>query len=177
MRFVLSSLLLVALSIVAKAQSKGEAVDWENAALFGASSVTINSDEINLRCEGCKIYEIKSTSGVTGVFLVGDGTFKVPGKDLAGQFNQCMVRFNPSQYTQLVTIEKKQKIQDENFKSDAKNTLAEVFQHCYNSGMDALIPDNASYACNFLTSKYGDLLVSYSPGKLAAYSYTLRKEY
>ena len=177
MRFILSSLLLMALCISANAQSKGEAVDWKNAALFGASSVTINSDEINLRCEGCKIYEIKSTSGVTGIFLVGDGTFKVPGKDLAGQFNQCMVRFNPAKYTTLVSIENKQKIKDENFKSDADNALAAVFPHCYSQGMDALIPDEASYACNLLTSKYGDLLVSHSQEKTTVYSYTLQKEY
>jgi hypothetical protein len=177
MRFILSSLLLIALSFVAKAQSKGEPVDWKNAALFGASSVTINSDDINLRCEGCKIYEIRSTSGVTGVFLVGDGTFKVPGKDLGGQFNQCMVRFNPSKYAELVSIDKKQKMQDKNFKSDAETALAQVFLHCYNSGMDALIPDEASYACNFLTSKYGDLLVSHTPQKTTVYSYTLQKEY
>jgi hypothetical protein len=165
------------LSIAANAQLKSEAVDWKNAALFGANTVTINSDQINLRCEGCKIYEIKTESGVTGVFLIGDGTFKVPGKDLAGEFNQCMIRFNPSKYNELVSMEKKQKIKDENFKSDAENALAEVFRHCYHRGMEALIPDEASYACNFLTSKYGDLLVSYSPEKMVAYSYTLRKEY
>ena len=97
MRFVLCTLLLISFSLAANAQQKGEPVEWENAALYGASSVTINSDEINLSCRGCKIYEIKSTSGVTGVFLIGDGTFKVPGKDLEGVFNQCLVRFNPEQ--------------------------------------------------------------------------------
>ena len=155
----------------------GEGVNWANPPQFAASQIKIKTDLLTMECSKCKYIEIRTEQGVTGLYIIGTGTIDIPSKSISDKFENCMIRFNPSDYENLVQVNDKSSIKDKKFKKEAVQQLQKVFKHCYHSGMDALIPPTGAYTLDMVTEKYGDLLAGYGDGKTNVYSFSYKKEY
>lgn len=154
-----------------------EKVNWKTPNLFSAKQLTFKSGYISMECKDCKCLEIRTKSGLTGLFIIGEGTFAIPSKSMSGKFSNCMIRLNPDEANTHIVIQQHTPINDMLFYHSSMQILNNVFMHCYHHDMDALIPPIGAYALNFLSEKYGDLLAGYSPQERVVYSYTYHKKY
>jgi hypothetical protein len=174
---ILISILLAALTHNYSYGQRGEGVNWATPVLFSANKIVFRSDKITAECNNCKCYEIRTSSGITGLFVSGEGTFKIASKSMSDKTESCMMRFNPKEFEKYVQITGRTSIKDEQFKNDADATLKKIFGHCYHSGMDALIPTKGEYALDMYSEKYGDLLASFSNKEDIVFSFSYKKKY
>jgi len=178
MRLKLSfCLLIVFVFLTSLIKPPSEKVNWETPNLFSTKKLTFKSTYISMECKDCKCLEIRTASGLTGLFIVGDGTFTIPSKSMSDKFSNCMIRFNPAELNTCTVMQQPIRIDDKLFYNSSMQILNNVFRHCYHNDMDALIPEKGAYALNFLSEKYGDLLASYSPQENVVYSFSNKKKY
>ena len=165
--------LLIAISCFAQS-NKIEAVDWLHPKIYKAKSFTFKSDSAVFETKNCKIFEIKTVSGITGYYVEGDANIQIKSKDLNEKCTAAMFRFNPLDIDSLVQIKNMAEIQDDAFFNSSLKVLKSTFRHCYHSGMDAIIPDTESYAIDFFSKKIGEVLVSHDKKEIIYYNFTLR---
>lgn len=151
-----------------------ETVEWLNPKVYKAKSFTFKTDSVDFIATNCKIFEIKTISGVTGYYLEGDGSIQIKIKNLNEKCTAAMFRFNPSDIDSVITMENLKEIQDDEFVNASLKVLKTTFRHCYHAGMDAIIPDNGVYAVNFFSPKIGEVLVSQDKKEMIYYNFTLR---
>ena len=77
------SLLILFASIVCNAQGPpSETINWDNLAAFSAKKINFKSSEIDFECKDCKCLEIKTQSGVTGFYILGNSQFNMKNKKI-----------------------------------------------------------------------------------------------
>ncbi len=142
-----------------------EEVDWKSLKVFVADKVEFNGMNANMTISKCQIIEIESKSGVSGIYVIGDGLIKLKNEEYSSDISGCLLRFNPKDMKQLINIENKQEIKSKKFLKSSMKKLKPSFRHCYHNKYDALIPKQGNYALNFYT-KGGEILASYRQEKL-----------
>jgi hypothetical protein len=163
------------MTVTCPAQSyKTEKVDWLHPKLFKANSFTFKSDSVVYEAKNCKIFEIRTVSGVTGYYIKGDGIIQVKTKDLNEKCTAAMFRFNPLDIDSLIKMENVKVLEDDVFFKESITQLKTTFKHCYHSGMDAIIPDREVYAVDFISSRLGEILVSHDKKEMIYFNFTLR---
>jgi hypothetical protein len=160
-----------------KDKPKGETVEWQSPKMYSTESIVVKTEFAELSCKNCKYIEIKTESGLTGIFITGEGEYKVPEKNISDKFYSCMVRFNPADYGKIMQIEGIKKHMSEQDIQASVQQLKAVFKHCYHAGMNALIPPQGAYAMNFTGGNYKDLLVSTAPEKKVVFDFATAKSY
>jgi len=176
MKLLAFTILLFSTFSISAQQLPVEKVDWRNAKTLSAKDIEIKTSEMELECKDCKVFEIATKSGVTGIYMAGKGKMKINGRKISDNFSGCMVRFHPKDYASLVQYRGKQTLKDEGFNTATTKILQSLFRHCYHQGMNAIIPPQGTYAANFLAENYGDLLASFSPEEHLVYSFSEKKE-
>jgi hypothetical protein len=63
---------------------QNEKIDWENLPAYSCKSFTFKTDQLNYECKDCRYVELKSNSGISGYFLLGQSTFSIPSKKMMG---------------------------------------------------------------------------------------------
>ena len=154
--------------------NKIEAVDWLHPKIFKAKSFTFKSDSVLFESKNCKIFEIRTLSGITGYFVESDATIQIKTKGLNEKCSAAMFRFNPADVDSLIQIKNLEEIQDDAFFNKSLKVLKSTFRHCYHSGMDAMIPDKEAYAIDFFSPRIGEVLVSHNEKEIIYYNFTLR---
>ena len=152
-----------------------EKIDWNSLQSYSASEIEFKSEEMSLKLLDCKYVEIKTESGITGLFTIGNGTIYVKTKNITDSIYGCLIRINPEELDSLIVIKNKRETNDKGFAAISKNTLNDSFGHCYQSNLDALIPAKGTYALNFFSSKYGEVLASYSGAETIIFNFTEKK--
>jgi len=153
-----------------------EGIDWVNSPAYTANKIQFESDEIKFDCINCKYLEIKSQSGISGIFVIGEGFMNIKNRNIADSIHACLIRFNPSDMDTYLRISSKESILDKGFSAISMNILNDTFKHCYHSGMDALLPFRGDYALNFFSKRYGDLLATFAEKKMLFFNFTDGKE-
>ncbi len=151
-----------------------ETVEWLNPKVYKAKSFTFKTDSVDFVASNCKIFEIRTISGVTGYYLEGDAGIKIEAKKLSERCTAAMFRFNPLDIDSVITIVNLKEMQDDEFVNASLKVLKSTFRHCYHAGMDAIIPDPGVYAVNFFSPKIGEVLVSRDKKEMIYYNFTLR---
>ncbi len=153
-----------------------ETVEWLNPKVYKAKIFTFKSDSVYFVADNCRIFEIRTISGVTGYYLEGDARIQIETKNLMEKCTAAMIRFNPADVDSLITIVNLREIQDDEFVNASLKVLKSTFRHCYHAGMDAIIPDSGFYAVNFFSIKIGEVLVSRYKKELLYYNFTIRSK-
>jgi hypothetical protein len=167
--------LLIAMSVAAQDIVK-ESVNWKDAKVFTAKNIVFKSDEISLVSSNCKYLEIRTQSGITGIFILGFASIRIKSKNFSDSVQACLIRFNPSDMKSFLTINSPQETVDIGSAELSKSILKDSFTHCYHSGLDAILPKSGYYALNFFSKTGGDLLATYGNKKLILFSFTKEKE-
>jgi len=151
-----------------------ETVEWLNPKIYKAKTFAFKTDSINFIANNCKIFEIRTISGVTGYYVEGEANIKIETKKLEEKCTAAMIRINPMDLDSLIKIENLKEIKDDEFLNASLTVLKSTFRHCYHSGMDAIIPDTKVYAINFFSPRIGEVLVSQDKKEIIYYNFTLR---
>lgn len=168
--------LILSIVIISNAQDYiKEKVDWFNSTTYAAKDILFESNGNSYECKNCRYLEIKTESGVTGIFVLGEGILNLKKRNLTDSIHACLIRFNPADMNSLLTISNKDIVVDKGFTSICLYIINDVFRHCYHSGMDAILPNPGDYALNVFSKTYGDLLASFADKKMSLYSFTERK--
>jgi hypothetical protein len=156
--------------------TKGEKVKWDSLEAFHTNQIIFKSEKIKMVCKNCNFIEIKSKSGINGIFLLGEGTVEIKEENISDNISGCLIRFNPEDMDNFITIEEKTKFENKAFMAISMNIIKVSFRHCYHAGSNALIPEKGNYALNMFSETYGEILASYSEDKKVLYNFTERKE-
>lgn len=153
---------------------RNETVEWLKPKIYKAKTFIFKTDSIHFIANNCKIFEIRTLSGVTGYYLEGKANISIETKKLEEKCTAAMIRINPMDLDSLIKIENLKEIKDDEFVSVSLTVLKSTFRHCYHSGMDAIIPDIKEYAINFFSPRIGEVLVSQDKKEIIYYNFTLR---
>jgi hypothetical protein len=154
---------------------KVEKIDWNSLQSYSVSEIEFKSEEMSLKLLDCKYVEIVTESGISGLFIIGNGTIYVKTENISDSISGCMIRLNPDEVESLLVIKDKRKTNDKGFSALSKNTLNDSFSHCYQSNLDALIPSKGNNALNFFCYKYGDFLETYTGTETIIFNFTEKK--
>ncbi len=157
------------------AQYKVQPVNWKTPACFTAERLDITTEHLSINCRACRIMELETEQGVTGLYISGDGTMSLKDGNISDEFSVCLFRFNPEEYTKWVNIVKRHKLKDRGFYEQAIQICKDLFRHSYHSGMDALIPKEQGYSAAFYAKENGDLLASYTPEEIVILRFSDKK--
>jgi len=181
-------LIPVVLLMIAAAPVYGQK---EKAEKLPSFPVALNPDDVrefaplsvkanDLELTGVAISGIPMTCepGITGMMLIGDGTFRFSPKDgevIEGQFRGAMLRFNPKDQPTLLPLEKNPPVIDRAVHEMSSTLLPRTMRRCWHAGQDALIPDEGTLAVVVFSRKYGELLISTGPGGATVFNFTTRE--
>jgi hypothetical protein len=129
---------------------------------------------------------ISSERGITGVMLIGNGTFRyTPDKDtvIEGEFRAAMLRFNPEEQAAIIRLDKGKRVKDRGMAEMSRHLLQVVIRHCWQSStavpggrrQEVLIPTKGAFAAVLYSKEHGDLLISSGEQTAIAHSFTDRK--
>ncbi len=134
---------------------------------------------LQLSSTGASVIPITVKPGVTGLMLIGNGTFRFAppaGEPIEGNFRAAMLRFNPGNQTEVLRFETVPATTDRAAYEISNHLLKESFSRCWHSGPDALIPDEGSLAAVVYSREHGELLISISKKKTVVYNFSDRKQ-
>lgn len=179
MKILLASLIILFVGHLTMAQGAGELVEWKTASTYRVDSLSISKEQIRLECLDCRIFEIKSASGVSGLFLMGNGNFEflIDEVDVKDEFQTCLLRFNPSELRNYAELPNQYRVQDEGFHLVTIQVLKTAFSRSYHAGMNALIPPKAAFSAHFYTPKYGELIGSFTQDQELIRSLSKKRNY
>lgn len=177
---IMKRLLYLAVLILIESQGfsqdlKVEKIDWNSLQSYSASQIEFKSEEMSLKFTACKYVEIVTESGISGLFIIGNGTINIKTGNISDSISGCMIRLNPDEIGSLLLIKEKVKTNDKGFSALSKNILNDSFSHCYQSNLDALIPAKGNYALNFFSNTYGEVLASYTGTETIVFNFTDKK--
>jgi hypothetical protein len=141
--------------------------------------VNLSIDFANLKLSGeaITVVPISIESGVTGLVLIGNGTYEYKpegGKNFTGGFRAAMLRFNPSDADAILKLSNAQPTVDRGAAEMAKHLLASTFRHCYHRGNDALVPPAGAIAADLYSNELGEILISSNGMTTIVYNFTTR---
>lgn len=134
---------------------------------------------LQLSSPGASVIPITVKPGVTGLMLIGNGTFRFAPPDrepIEGNFRAAMLRFNPGNQTEVLPFETVPATTDRAAFEISNHLLKESFRRCWHSGPDALIPDEGSLAAVVYSREHGELLISIGKKSTVVYSFSDRKK-
>jgi hypothetical protein len=132
------------------------AVKGERAREF--TSLAVDFSNLTLRGEMITAVPISTEVGVTGVFLLGNGTYSYApegGKKFDGQFHAAMLRFNPKDADSIIKLSAGKAVVDKGAGELAQAIVAATFRHCYHRGEEALIPPAGAIAADVFFARAG----------------------
>ena len=139
--------------------------------------LNIGVQDLRLSSSAASVVPISCEPGITGVVLIGNGTFHFTpkgGKPIKGQFHAAMLRFNPEDQDSIVPLGKGTKVTDRGAAEMSRHLLSVVFGHCWHSGKQTLIPPRGSIAAVLYSKDHGDLLISADENTAIVYDFTHR---
>ena len=180
-RFALG-LIVAALAPAAWAQSQTNGmpsfpIDLNAREVREFRDLKIGVGKLQMAASQASVVPISCEKGITGVVLIGNGTFRYSperGKPIEGQFRAAMLRFNPGDQATIVPLDKGTKVTDRGAVEMSRHILAAVFRHCWHSGNEALIPPSGSIAVVLYSKEHGDLLISSDRKTAIVYNFTNR---
>jgi hypothetical protein len=176
MKTILSAILMLFFTTSIFAQlNESEKIDWENLKTYTAKSFVFKSDKITYSCNDCRYVEVSSNSGVSGYYIMGESTYAVDYKKMEGKSMAIMIRMNPKDAKEFLTISSSKETNDVGFNSLSLLVLNNIFKRCYHSGMDALIPMSGEYTLDLFSEKEGDLMISYADKKINVFSISKKR--
>jgi RNA polymerase sigma factor (sigma-70 family) len=146
--------------------------------------LTIDYREFHLKTGAVSVVPISTERGITGVMVIGNGTFRnapEKGKEFEGQSRAVMLRFNPEEQPAIVPLEKGKRVRDLGISEMSRHLLQVVIRHCWQSSKDGgrrqevLIPPKGSFAAVLYTKEHGDLLISGDERISTIFNFTDRK--
>ncbi|MFI5457354.1 MAG: hypothetical protein ACHRXM_18065 [Isosphaerales bacterium] len=140
--------------------------------------LNIGVRDLRLNSNAASVVPISCERGITGIVLIGNGTFRYTpegGKLIEGQFRAAMLRFNPEDQALIVPLDKGTKVIDRGAAEMSRHLLSVVFGHCWHSGKQALIPTKDSISAVLYSKDHGDLLISADKQTAIVYNFTDRK--
>jgi hypothetical protein len=87
-----------------------------------------------------------------------------------------MLRFNPNKLDEILPLEKVPVTTDRAVQEMSNRLLKESFRRCWQSGSEALIPDEGSFAVVVYSREHGELLISISKKSAVVYNFSDRKK-
>lgn len=159
---------------------------------------TIDPDEIyeypelgvnfwrNLRLESgpVSLVPISCERGITGVLLMGNGTFRYEpelGKEFKGHFHAALLRFHPEEQADLVRFDKTRKVTDRGLHEMSRALLQVALRHCWQSTknggrtIEVVIPPKGAIAAVLYSKEHGDLLISGDENTAVVHNFTDKK--
>jgi hypothetical protein len=140
--------------------------------------LNIGARELRLTANAATVVPISCERGITGIVLIGNGTFRYTPeghKPIEGQFRAAMLRYNPEDQALIVPLEKGTKVIDQGAAEMSRHLLNVVFKHCWHSGTQALIPPKGSISAVLYSKDHGDLLISDDKQTAVVFNFTDRK--
>jgi hypothetical protein len=134
---------------------------------------------LQLSSTGVSGIPINTEPGVTGLVLIGNGTFRFAPDDaqpIEGDFRAAMLRFNPKNQKEILPFDRQPPTTDRAVQEMSNHLLKESFRRCWHSGLDALIPDEGALAAVVFSREHGELLISVSSDSTVVYSFSDRKK-
>ena len=95
----------------------GESVDWYKLPVSIVKHFSFHSDEYDYDCRDCKLVRIKTTAGVSGYFVMGNGSYKDKKNVHEGKCSEIMIRLNPKDFSKYITVEQSADLKDEGFRT------------------------------------------------------------
>jgi len=138
---------------------------------IGVRNLRLNSNSVS-------VVPISCERGITGVVLVGNGTFRYTPegrKSIEGEFRAAMLRFNPEDQASIIPFDKGKMVTDRGDAEMSRHLLNVVFGHCWHSGKQALIPTKGSISAVLYSKDHGDLLISDDKQTAIVFNFTERK--
>ena len=159
-------------------------VDPEN--VYEYPDLVIENRDLRLQTGPVSVVPISCERGITGVMLIGNGTFHyAPEKEkvIDGRFRAVMLRFNPDEQSKIVSLEKGTKVSDRGVVEMSRHMLQVVIRHCWQSSkatesgrrQEVLVPPKGAFAAVLYSKEHGDLLISSDERTAVAHSFTDRK--
>jgi hypothetical protein len=184
MRFGLLFVVGMAFTASLRAQSEkpapptGESVNWASQVQYSAAKITFNTEHIFITCTHCWCVEIKTASGLTGLYVEGKAPVQVDkdnGRmlDTAASF---MLRFNPADFKKYVKLEGRTAI-NAPLPDSTIGLLKNLLIHWGHVGDNALIPAPGGYAADFLSPKNGHILAAFSAKESTLFNFTTQTMY
>jgi hypothetical protein len=141
--------------------------------------LSIDFADVKLEGEGITVVPVSIESGVTGIVLIGSGTYSYspePGKNFDGHFRSAMLRFNPEDADAILKLSTGKSTPDKGAAEMARHLLASTFRHCYHRGNDALVPPKGAIAVDLYSKERGNILISADAAVRVVYNFTERAE-
>jgi hypothetical protein len=145
--------------------------------------LTVAYRDFHLKVGPASVVPISCERGITGVMLIGNGTFRyTPAKEkvIEGQFRAAMLRFNPEEQAAIIPLEKGKKVDDRATAEMSRHMLQVVIRHCWQSSkateggrrQEVLIPPKGAFAAVLYSKEHGDLLISGDERTAVAHSFS-----
>jgi hypothetical protein len=162
--------------------SKAYQFNMDPAKVYEFPELSIKFRDLSLASGPVAAIAMECEPGITGVMLIGNGTFrldKVAGnkdaKSIEGHFRSVMLRFNPEDQAAIIPLDKGKQVEDRGIHEMSRHMLRSIFGHCWHSGDEALIPTKGTISAVLYTKEHGDLLISVSGDQVIAHDFTSRK--
>lgn len=141
-------------------------------------TLKINYAGVELSSAGVSGIPISCGAGITGMMLVGNGTFRFAppeGSAIEGAFRAAMLRFNPQDQRSILPLDNVPKVTDRGIQEMSSHLLKQAFRHCWQANGDALIPDEGSLSVVLYCKEHGDLLISTGKSGIVVHNFSKRE--
>ena len=145
--------------------------------VYEFKDLKIGAGKLQLSSSQMSVVPISCEQGITGVVLIGNGTFRYARRGRASRSpasSAAMLRFNPDDQAAIIPLDKGTKVTDRGAAEMSRHILSAVFKHCWHSGNQALIPPTGSIAAVLYSKEHGDLLISSDKKTAMVYNFTNR---
>src|SRR5579872_4827838 len=139
----------------------------------------VNYAGLQLLSSGVSGIPINIEPGVTGMVLIGNGTYRFApdgAPPIEGNFRAALLRFNPKTQNEILPFDKLPAITDRAVREMSSHLLKESFRRCWHAGLDALVPDEGALAAVVYSREHGELLISISTDSTIVYSFSDRQK-
>jgi RNA polymerase sigma factor (sigma-70 family) len=146
--------------------------------VYEYSQLAIEQGKLQLKSGPVSVVPMTCDRGVTGVMLIGNGTFRFAPEGtepIEGTFHAAMLRFNPQDQAAIVPIDAGKKTKDRGAYDMSRLLMNPVFGHCWHSGQEALLPTRGALATVLYSKEHGDLLISLTGSEAVVHNFTTRK--
>ncbi len=146
--------------------------------VYECGELGLSARDLRLSANPATVVPIACERGITGIVLIGNGTFHYTPKGhmpIEGQFRAAMLRFNPEDQALIVPLDKGRKVIDQGAAEMSRHLVSVVFKHCWHRGVQALIPPKGSISAVLYSKDHGDLLISDDKQTAVVFSFTDKK--
>ena len=146
--------------------------------VYEYGDLSLGARDLRLSANPATVVPIYCERGITGIVLIGNGTFRYTPKGhkpIEGQFCAAMLRFNPEDQALIVPLVKGKKVIDQGAAEMSRHLVSVVFRHCWHRGMQALIPPKGSISAVLYSKDHGDLLISDDKQIAVVFNFTDKK--